>query len=457
MPSGAPRGSGAPAARRPPSTRIPSIARRLPCALGLAALLAPSVASAQLRYDREYPSIHYSDGQPDDPVARLLRRVREGEAVLRHEGARGYLADLLAGLDIPIESQVLVFTRTSFQANRVSPEKPRAIYFNDDAYVAWVQDGDVIEISGIDPVMGGVFYTLGQDPGAPASFTRETDLCLQCHDSYGLTGGGVPRHLVGSMLPDGNGQSVYHEGWQLTDDRTPLARRWGGWYVTGTHGRLIHRGNVIVEAPATPGDIDFSTTGNRPSLAGLVDTGPYLSGGSDIVALLVLEHQVRVQNAITRLGYDVRTALHRDEVEGRAPAAGERRASVETLGVLERSGQPLVDALLFADEATLGDRIEGTSGYAEAFERRGPRDALGRTLRALDLRDRLFHYPVSYMVHGRGFAGLPEEAKRWVADRILAALTGDDEAAHPGRHDDAGRAAALEILRDTEPELFGAR
>ena len=227
------------------------------CPLGaalLSALLAPGplLAFPQLRYDREYPSIAYSTRTPTDRVALLRDRFERGLVELDYGEKGGYLGAVLDALDISVASQTLVFTRTSFQANLISPQRPRAIYYNDDTYVAWVRDGDVIEISAIDPVMGGVFYTLGQDREAPGEFGRETDLCLQCHDSYGLTGGGAPRHLVGSMLPDENGQSIYHEGWRLTDDRTPFSVRWGGWYVTGTHGDLMHRGKRRGRGPGRP-------------------------------------------------------------------------------------------------------------------------------------------------------------------------------------------------------------
>ena len=437
--------------------RAPDLARYASAlrAAVLSALLAPGplLASPQLRYDREYPSIAYSTRTPTDRVAQLRDRVERGLVELEYDEKGGYLAALLDELDISVTSQMLVFTRTSFQANLISPQRPRAIYYNDDTYVAWVRGSDVIEISAIDPVMGGVFYTLGQDREAAGEFGRETDLCLQCHDSYGLTGGGVPRHLVGSMLPDENGQSVYHEGWRLTDDRTPFRVRWGGWYVTGTHGDLIHRGNAVVEAPAAPNEVDFGPTGNRTDLDGLVDATPYLSGHSDIVALMVLEHQVHVQNEITRVGYDVRAALHRDEEEGRPPAPGNSRASAATLQVVEDVTQPLVRAMLFVDEAALGARIDGTSAFAEDFVGRGPRDGQGRSLRELDLTGRLFRYPLSYMIYSSAFDGLPAEARAYVYSRIDAVLSGEDTSDEFSHLTEADRAAILEILRDTRPDF----
>jgi hypothetical protein len=421
-------------------------------ALLLAAVLTTTtpLAAQQLRYAREYPSIEYSSRIRTDRVAQLHERVEKGLVELAFEERGGYLAALLQQLDISVTSQALVFSRTSVRANLISPRRPRAIYFNDDAYVAFVQGADAIEISAIDPVMGGVFYTLSQERGASGDFVIETDTCLECHDSYGLTGGGVPRHLVGSMLPDANGRAVYHEGWRLTDDRTPLSARWGGWYVTGTHGDVVHRGNVIVASADAVRDLDFAETGNRVELDDLVDTSPYLSGHSDIVALMVLEHQVHVQNEITRLGYDARTALYHDEADGRSPAPGEERASEETLQVIASVGEPLVRALLLVDEAPLAATIEGTSGFAEQFELRGVPDSRGRSLRDFDLRRRLFEYPLSYMIYSRSFDALPEEAKSFVYQRLADVLGGDDPSAEFSHISETDGKAILEILRDTK-------
>jgi hypothetical protein len=409
--------------------------------------------AAQLRYEREYPSIEYSTRTRTDRVAQLRDRIEGGMVELAFEERGGYLTALLEQLDISVSSQTLVFTRTSLQARQISPRRPRAIYFNDDVYVAWVQGSEVIEISAVDPVMGGVFYTLGQDTADAGDFVIETGLCLECHDSYGLTGGGAPRHLVGSMLPDASGRAVYHEGWRLTDDRTPLRERWGGWYVTGTHGDVTHRGNVIVSSPEDVSGLDFAATGNREELSDLVDTSPYLSGHSDIVALLVLEHQVHVQNEITRLGYDARTSLYHDEVEGRSPAPGDTRASAETLQVIATVGEGLIRAMLLVDEAPLEANIEGTSGFAEQFELRGVPDNQGRSLRDLNLRRRLFEYPLSYLIYSRSFDALPGEAKAFVYRRLAELLGGDDRPEDYAHISEAQGRAILDILRDTKPDF----
>jgi hypothetical protein len=406
--------------------------------LGIAVAAVPPECSGgqRLRYDTEYESIHYSTAAPTDPVARLRMRLESGQTGLRFQPPNGYLASLLRELAIPVSSQILVFTKTSLQKGRISPATPRAIYFSDDAYVAWVQDSPVLEISAVDPNLGAVFYTLRQEESPRGALERETFVCLQCHDSYSLTGGGVPRHLMGSGIPDPTGRLVSHEGWYLTDDRTPIAERWGGWYVTGRTGGQPHRGNIVAKDAAEAAALDFSSPADLASLEGRVDTRPYPGKHSDVVALLTLEHQVRVQNAITRVSWGTRTALHEAEKRG--------QPGPKVLTEIERLAEPLVQALIFAGEAKLAGPIEGSSGFAEEFAARGPLDEKGRSLRQFDLKERLFRYPLSYLIYSESFDALPGVTKRYVARRLTEELGGSK---------DMDRRAALEILDATLPEL----
>ena len=219
--------------------------------LAAAVLLRPSIVlgAQELRYDREYPVMRYSTRNPTDRVAELQRMIARGQAELRFEPGRGYLVSLLAWLDVPVSSQMLVFSGTSLQERLVSAARPRAIYFKDDIYVAWSQGSDVLEIAALDANLGPVFYTLRQEEIDTPDFQRQAGLCLECHDTYGLSGGGVPRFLIGSGPTDVTGQPATHGSWQLTTDETPLSRRWGGWYVTGTHGDQVHAGNIVIRRP----------------------------------------------------------------------------------------------------------------------------------------------------------------------------------------------------------------
>ncbi len=392
---------------------------------------------AALRYAAEYPAIGYAEADLTDPVARLRERLATGAVTLEFAGERGYLDSVLAALEIDVESQVLVFSKTSLQIRGITPETPRAIFFNDSTYVAWTRGAPTIEIASMDPNVGPVFYTLEQSAAVDAPFERQFGRCLRCHDSYSLTGGGVPRFILGSGYIGTDGNLVSHEGWILTSERTPLRNRWGGWYVTGQHGDQVHLGNLIVRDIAALQDLESLRVGNITDLDGLLDMSPYPGRHSDIVALLVIEHQVAMQNLITRVNYDTRTALE----AGDGP---------DGLGDL---AEPLVRAMLFADAVELGGAIEGTSGFAEQFAARGVRDSAGRSLRDLDLTRRMFRYPLSYLIHSEAFAALPDATRSYVYRRFAEITAGEDPNGDFGHLALADRVAVREILADTNSEF----
>jgi hypothetical protein len=418
-----------------------------------AAVAAPSVAP--LRYDTEYPSMHYATAARADPISKLEARLASG-AVRLDVGPRGYLDSLLAALDIDPSSQTLVFSQTSLQSKRIRPETPRAIYFNDEVYVAWVQQGP-LEIGSMDPNLGPLFYLLEQDAPSP-KLERETTRCLSCHDSYSLSGGGVPRFIVGSGYIGTSGNLVSHEGWILVTDKTPLKSRWGGWYVTGHSGKQVHLGNMLIRHLDDFQRLEDLRVGNIDKLDALFDTKPYLTNESDIVALLVLEHQVNAQNAIARVSWDVRTAIDADP--GRAKAAGYDQdastLSAATLEIVRNAVEPLVATMLFVDETVLTDEISGNPKFVEQFAGRALRDPQDRSLRDLDLRTRLFRYPLSYLVYSAGFDALPRVAREAAYARFAAVLRGEDRNEAFARLGDDDRAAILEILAATKPEFAAA-
>lgn len=404
-------------------------------------------AAAPHRYDTEYPVIGYTAAELGNRVARLGERLAAGEVALDAASPRAALASLLAALEIDPVSQVLVFSKTSFQTSGISAATPRAIYFNDDTYVAHVQGDGSFEIATFDPEHGAVFYTLELPESGPR-LSRELDRCLRCHDSYSLTGGGVPRLITGSGYTNAGGRLVSHEGWILTSDRTPLRSRWGGWYVTGFHGDQVHLGNLIIGDLSDFERLDELRVGNLESLDGVVDTSAYLTNRSDIVALLVLEHQVRVQNAITRASWDTQMAEHgQADSDGSAPSAAAELAAIN---------EPLVEALFLVGEAPLTAEIRGTAGFAEDFTRRGPRTADGRSLRDFDLTRRLFRYPLSYQIYSAGFAALPAASKEYVYRRIGEILRGADQRQEYAHLSSSDRTAIAEILRETAPEIAAA-
>src|SRR5215813_466804 len=249
-------------------------------------------------------------------AAQLAERIQSEKAVLKYDENYGYLPSVLRQLQVPVSSQTLVFSKSSFQLSQISPESPRAIYFNDDVYIGWVNHGQFIEIAEVDPQTGPVFYKLAQehDPSYPA-IQRETEECLVCHDTFQAKDP-VPRLLMLSVLPNRDGNALKAAA-LITNDQSPLRERWGGWYVTGTHGKQPHLGNTLVRARADDVDdlkkfiarMDLSAGGNITDLSSKFNTKEYLSSYSDIVALMVLGHQTHVHNMITSGVYEIRDAI----------------------------------------------------------------------------------------------------------------------------------------------------
>lgn len=413
------------------------------------------VASRQsaLRYDFEYPVIGYSGLAVNNSVARLQQRLQRGEARLQFKGSRGYLDSLLAALEIDPSSQMLVYSKTSLQFMRIDARRPRAIYFNDDTYVAWVQGSDLLELATMDSSLGPVFYTLSNRREASAGFERETLRCLGCHDKFSLTGGGVPLFTVLSSLVTVNGESLTGKVAIEVTDQTPIEERWAGWYVTGRHGEQTHLGNIQARDPADIATPDGARRGNLSTLAGLFDTRPYITDKSDIVALLVLEHQTNIQNLITRLNFKARTFVARDLKSATVPDDAWEAVSPKTQTILQKMIEPLVEAMLFVDAAPITSGISSSSGYDRWFQTLGPKDGAGRSLRDLDLSRRLFKYPLSYLVYSEAFDSLPEYVRRRVYERFDDVLSGRDRSSKYAHLSAEDRAALMEILNATKPEF----
>jgi hypothetical protein len=404
------------------------------CSLSASALVA-----GQLPRLAEDSAIAYSKTAATDPVAQLQKKIDAGEVTLAFDEQRGYLPSLLRALDIPVSSQGLVFSRTSLQVDRIAPWSPRAIYFNDDVYVGWVQGGPIMEIASVDPKLGAVFYTIDQEQHDKPVIRREGRTCLQCHDSAST--GGVPGFIMRSVVTDRYGYPVA-AGTSATTDQTRLEDRWGGWYVTGTMGNLRHKGNAMVPLLAHEiGNVEsylsrnpVVAAGDVTSLAGKFDPEPYLTPHSDAVALLILAHQSEVHNLITRAGYEAARAL----------AVNDNMTAVNAMS------ERLVRALLFVNAAPMTAPVEGTSSFAKEFAAAGPRDRRGRSLRELDLTTRLFRYPLSYLIYSEGFDALPPVVKGYVARRLRELAVGSETRPEFGHLSADDRQAIREILEDTK-------
>ena len=397
-----------------------------------------------LRIPPDHPAIAYFKEPPDDAVTRLAKRIDKGEAKLDYDPGRlGYLPSLLKNLNVNADSQMLVFSKTSFQAPLISPRAPRAIFFNDSVSVGSVHGGEVMELAALDPKQGIVFYTLNVARAIKPQFVRR-DACLQCHQGAATLG--VPGIEVGSSFPGPDGAPVFHLGFTAIDHRIPLAQRWGGWYVTGKTGSQTHLGNAIARDPDNPRELDTTNTVNVTSLTGRFDTTSYLQPTSDVVALMVLEHQTRMTNLIVRVGWETRVAQYDGGATDRTPDAA-------TTARIDAGIGELVAYMLFAEETPLKDRVEGVSTFTKTFAQRGPRDKQGRSLRDFDLNTRMFRYPLSYMIYSEAFDGMPEWTRDRVYRRLYDVLTHKDTSERYKRLSDEDRRAVLEIVRDTKRGL----
>ena len=362
----------------------------------------------------DHPDIGYWQTLPLDPVARLGSDLASGVATLKFDDrGQGYLRSVLDQLGVSADSQTLVYSKTSLQQSAISARTPRAIYFSDDVAVAFVPDGDVIEMAGVDPHQGVMLYRLANRKANRPRFARPK-ICLACHQAPATLG--VPGVYVGSVFTTPSGRPKY-QGSIVADHRTPFAERWGGWYVSPADSLAPHRGNAVVASPAN----DDLTTFVRK-----LDTDRYLGPHSDVVALMTLEHQTLMTNLIIRLGWEARVGAELSQLDVRI--------------------DELVRYMLFVDERPLPGPIQGASTFSATFAARGPRDAQGRSLRELELQTRLFRYPLSYMVYSDAFDALPDNVRETIYGRLHAVLTSSDERI-------AENGVILQILADTKPDL----
>ena len=401
------------------------MSRRVAWALVVAVLTGVTWVFAQQLEDTFYiplddPAIQYGQRPVDDPVARLEKRMEGGQVKLDvASNGWGYLPSVLKQLDVNTDSQALVFSKTSTQVENIGPRTPRAIYFNDDVMVGFVRNSDVLEIAALDPKQGVQMYVLVQ---ADKPAFAQGGGCIRCHQ--GAPTLGIPGLLVSSVHPLSQSRQEHGHAF-MTDHRTPLSGRWGGWYVTGTTGSQTHLGNnTNLVDPVRSGGPSTQPTQNLTSLADMFDTSKYLEPTSDIVALMTLEHQIRMTNLMIRIGWDARMGMAADK--------------------LNPEIEEMLKYMLFVDEEPLKAPVKGVSTFTETFPQRGPRDPQGRSLRDFDLKKRLFRYPLSYMIYSAAFDNLPDKVRDRVYQRLYERLSSDSSETAK---------TILEILRATKTNL----
>jgi hypothetical protein len=390
---------------------------------------------------RDHPAIQYRDGTLTDPATALNRKLDSGDARLDFEGPQGYLRSLLAALNVPIESQIAVFSKTSQQADRIGPRNPRTIFFNDSVSVAWMFGG-YIELASHDPKRGTIFYALSQEASnRPRLESR--DGCLRCNLSDASLG--VPGMMIRSFFTASDGAPRLILGGSVVDHRTSMEDRWGGYYVTGATGAVRHMGNAMVTNEDNPQSMITPATLRLDSLESKFETKNYLSPFSDAAALMVFDHQMHMSNLITRVGWETRAAEYDAQI----------KQGIDVAALLREEAVEFVDYLLFIDEAPLSRPLVSASRFAATFGAQGPRDTKGRSLRDLDLRSRLLRYPCSYMIYSAAFDGLPPEAKAAIYERMWWVLSGRAQEKKYLRLSLADRRAIVAIVRDTKRDLPG--
>ena len=408
---------------------------------GLTVALGIAVVSAQgsgLWVSRDHPAIEYSSRPPRDAIVRLNETIENGKVTLALDALpRGYLASVLKALDIPASSQTLVFSENSLQRAHISKATPRAIYFNDTVAISWAKGADTIEATSLDATQGVHFYSMPQTRQPKPAFVRRDADCLQCHLLPQTQG--VPGVLTMSVLPLSDDKNDYAQGWEV-DHRTPIEDRWGGWFVTGAQVPAKHLGNVpVLHVPRSYVRADVAPTLTTGSDA--FDATAYLTPHSDVVALMVLNHQTHMMNLLTRLSWQSRIAAE-DGAKASALPPHVRDTALE-----------LVDYMLFVEEAPFPSAVRGASAFTQEFSSKGPHDSKGRSLRDLDLTRRLLRYPCSYMIYTDAFDALPPAVLAIVYARMWAILSGAVRDGDYSKLSLADRRAIIEILRETRTGL----
>jgi hypothetical protein len=384
----------------------------------------------------EHPSIQYAVRPTTDRVGQLNGLFAQGERPPVRDSLSGYLLPVLQALGIPLESQLLVFSKTGVQRAYTSPHNPRALFYDRSVVVGYIPGAPLIELAAHDPQQGVVFYTVDQSASAPTVVRRTS--CLSCHVSASTLD--VPGIIARSNTVGDDGNVLPQQGGPFTvNHETPHPDRWGGWFITADptsipYAQRAHAGNITHSGQGvTSNQVLVEWMNSSPETRG------YPSPLSDVVSMMMFDHQSHAINLLTRLNWESRVAASEGEV---APT-----------GEVPRLVNELADYLLFVNEASLPVRLTPRPGLAEQLSARTPHDHQARSFAQFDLEKRLLRYPCSYMVYSEAFDGLPTATKMAVYHRMVAVLSGKDKAPKYGRLTADDRRAVLEILRDTKSDF----
>lgn len=364
----------------------------------------------------DLPPLSYSDTAATDAVARLAEDWQSGKRKLTGATDLERVKEVLAELKVPEASQILVFSKTSKQNGLIHPGNPRALFFSLDHYCGYVPGG-LMEIALQDPVLGQVFYLiqLGHADKAPHA-ERDTNDCLSCHGT-GRTEN-VPGVFVRSVFPDENGHPLLSFGSGVITHETPIEERWGGYYVTGSIG-LPHLGNRTY----ADGRKATAERSDWPDVKDKIDTRLYPTVTSDVIALMVLEHQCHAHNLLNAATLNYKRAHFLSKSID--PTGDPDQGSAGR--VADQAAQRIVEWFLFKGETTLGeDGAEGSEAFQQQFAAQIPRTKSGDSLADFQLNTRLFKNRCSYMIYSQAFRSMPASIQQRVRDRLKKILDATD-------------------------------
>ena len=373
----------------------------------------------------EMEPVKYSTATATDRLSRLAEKWTKDPASLPGSTPLERARAILAALHVPEASQILVFSKTSKQNDLITPSNPRALYFSSDCYCGYVPGG-AMEIVIQDPRLGPVFYTIDLgDPERPPRVERNTSECLSCHGTRRTES--VPGIFVRSVYPGADGQPQFALGSRTVNHQTPVAERWGGYYVTGSISQP-HLGNRTYadHSPAQPQRYAWN------DLRGKIDSTKYLRATSDVAALMVLEHQCQAHNLLTAASMNYRRAAYL--AQQIHPGSDPDQGSVGR--VADSAAAEIVEWFLFRSEADQGeDGVEGDADFQQQFEASIPHTQNGESLADFQLNGRLFKNRCSYMIYSDAFRALPEAVKSRVLSGLQTVLAASDtNGTYPDMH-----------------------
>jgi hypothetical protein len=260
----------------------------------------------------------------------------------------------------------------------------------------------------------------------------------------------MPGPLGRSIYPDQTGRSIDDatDFWRSGHD-IPFEERWGGWYVTGQYGKMRHLGNSIAKREGRKVSIDSDQHANLQKLDEFFPTEQFPVTGSDVVALLVFDHQVTMHHNLVEAGYRARQSLHDSKL---APDELDvsKLQSGRSADEFSEAVDMVVDYLLFREETPLPSKVTGNPAFQRAFTTNKRSAKSGRSLKDFDLNERIFKHRCSYMIYSPSFDGLPPMLKKAVYERLHQILATEERVEGFEYLEAEEKRHILEILRETK-------